>query len=193
MQVNNLSNRAKSFFNMIEFDQSEELVWEIRKHPFGLFVVYFTGTVITLIIFSTLVLSPIAINDELLGVAVNLGAVKPIMIGLGFLLTVFGLVGTVIGAYLYEANVVLVTSEKIAQLQYKNLFNRNISQLSIGDVQDVNVHQKGVLARMFNFGTLIIETAGEQNNYVFSYTPNPYEAAKAIVNAHEENLKRYGN
>lgn len=178
---------------MIEFDENEELVWEIRKHPFGLFLVYLTGTLITLIIFSTLVMAPIAINDELLGVSLELGTLKPILIGLGFVLTVFSLIGMVIGAYLYEANVVLITSEKIAQLQYKNLFNRNISQLSIGDVQDVNVHQKGALARIFNYGTLIIETAGEQNNYVFSYTPIPYEAAKAIVNAHEENLKRYGN
>lgn len=193
MQVNNLSPRAKRFFDMIEFDQTEQLIWEIRKHPFGLFIIYFTGAAISAVIFSVLVIGAVVFNKDFLGLGIELGAIRPIMIGFGFLLTVFSLVGTAIGAYLYQANVVLITSEKIAQLLYKTIFDRKISQLSIGDIQDVTVQQKGIFARLFNYGTLVIETAGEQNNYVFSYTPKPYETGKAIVGAHEENLKAYGN
>lgn len=193
MNVSNLSGRAKSFFSMIEFDKEERLIWEIRKHPFGLFIVYFTGLVISAFLFMVLVLGPLVYNGNLLGIEIELGAFRPVLIGLGFLLTVLGLVGTAIGAYLYQANVVLVTSEKIAQLLYANLFNRKISQLSIGDVQDVSVQQVGIFARIFNYGTLVIETAGEQNNYVFTFTPLPYETAKAIVGSHEDNLKAFGN
>lgn len=193
MHTSNLSTRAKKFFEMIEFDEGEELVWEIRKHPFGLFIIYFTGAAISAIIFSFLVLGAMLFDKNFLGLGIELGALRPIMIGLGFLLTIGGLVGTAIGAYLYQANVVLVTSEKIAQLLYTSLFNRKISQLSIGDVQDVSVQQKGIFARIFNYGTLVVETAGEQNNYTFTYTPQPYETGKAIVNSHEENLKKYGN
>lgn len=193
MHIQDLSSRARSFFNMIEFDKNEELVWEIRKHPFGLALIYFTGAAIAAIIFSFLVLGPMVFSSDFLGLDIELGSVRPVLILIGFVLTVFALVGTAIGAYLYQANVVIVTSEKIAQLLYKSLFNRKISQLSIGDVQDVSVQQKGIFARMFNYGTLIVETAGEQNNYVFTFTPKPYETAKAIVGSHEENLKQYGN
>ena len=87
----------------------------------------------------------------------------------------------------------LVTSDKIAQVLYRTIFDRKISQLSIGDVQDVTVTQRGVLARMFNYGTIVIETAGEQQNYTFTFVPDPYMCGKAIVGAHEENLKQYGN
>ncbi len=193
MHISNLSSRAKKFFDMIEFDQNEQLIWEIRKHPFGLFIIYFAGAAISAIIFTFLVLGPALFSKDFLGLGIDLGSLRAILIAIGFLLTVGGLVGTSIGAYLYQANVVLVTSEKIAQLLYTSLFDRKISQLSIGDVQDVSIQQKGIFARMFNYGTLIIETAGEQNNYVFSYTPQPYETGKAIVNSHEENLKAYGN
>ena len=193
MHIQNLSSRAKRFFNMIEFDDNEELVWEIRKDPFGLFVLYFTGSAIAAIIFSALVLGPLLFTTDFLGLGIELGSLRPIMIGLGFFLTVFALVGTAVGAYLYQSNVVLITSEKIAQLLYKTIFDRKISQLSIGDVQDVTVTQKGVFARIFKYGTLVIETAGEQENYNFTFTPDPYETAKAIVGAHEENLKKYGN
>lgn len=193
MHIQNLSARAKRFFDMIEFDQNEELVWEIRKHPFGLFIIYFTGAAISAVIFSVLVLGAMVFDRNFLGLGIELGAIRPIMIGLGFLLTVFSLIGTAIGAYLYQANVVLITSEKIAQMLYRTIFDRKISQLSIGDVQDVTVQQKGIFARLFNYGTLVVETAGEQNNYIFTYTPKPYETGKAIVGAHEENLKAYGN
>lgn len=193
MHIQDLSSRARSFFNMIEFDENEELVWEIRKHPFGLALIYFTGAAIAAIIFSFLVLGPMVFSSDFLGLDIELGSLRPVLILIGFVLTVFALIGTAIGAYLYQANVVIVTSEKIAQLLYKSLFDRKISQLSIGDVQDVSVQQKGIFARMFNYGTLIVETAGEQNNYVFTFTPKPYETAKAIVGSHEENLKAYGN
>jgi len=72
---------------------------------------------------------------------------------------------------------------------YKTIFDRKISQLGIGDVQDVTVTQKGIFARIFNYGTLVIETAGEQVNYIFTYTPRPYETAKQIVGSHENIVK----
>lgn len=178
---------------MIEFDENEELIYEIRKDPFGLFLIYFTGAAIAAVIFSFLVLAPMMFTTDFLSLGIDLGSLRPIMVAIGFFLTVFALIGTAIGAYLYQSNVVLITSEKIAQLLYKTIFDRKISQLSIGDVQDVTVTQKGIFARIFNYGTLVIETAGEQSNYNFSFTPEPYETAKAIVGAHEENLKKFGN
>jgi uncharacterized membrane protein YdbT with pleckstrin-like domain len=89
--------------------------------------------------------------------------------------------------------VILVTSDKIAHILYRNLVDRKISQLALGDLQDVTVDQKGLLARLFGYGTLVIETAGEQNNFSFNFTPHPYTFAKEIVGAREESIKKYGN
>lgn len=96
------------------------------------------------------------------------------LLGLSFIALVLTLIGTLIGVFLYRSNVIYVTSEKIAQVLYTSLFNRKISQLSIGDVQDVTVTQKGILAHIFNYGVLVIETAGEQQNYTFTFVPDPY-------------------
>jgi hypothetical protein len=193
MHVDNLSRHGKELFPLIEFDEEEELVWEIRKHPFGLFIIYFTGTTITFIILALLVVGPLAFSSDFLGLGINLGVLRPILIMVGFLLTLLSLVSTLIGAFLYTSDVVLVTSEKIAQQLHHSLFNKKISQLSIGDIQDVTVTKKGIFPTLFNYGTLVIETAGEQQNYTFTYTPNPYEASKAIVGAHEIDLRKHGN
>lgn len=193
MDVNSLSSRAKKFFGYIEFDPDEQLVWEIKKHPFGLFLIYFTGTLITFIIFVFLVVSPLAFNSNFLGLGIELGSIKSTITIFGIFLTLLSVIGTLVGAFLYTSDVVLVTSEKIAQLLYATIFNKKISQLSIGDVQDVTVTQKGIFAHMFNYGTLVIETAGEQQNYTFTFTPTPYEASKAIVGAHEKDVALHGN
>ena len=109
------------------------------------------------------------------------------------LLSFLVLVGGYIAAWVYMRSSIILTSEKIVQLIQRNIFDRKVSQLSIGDVQDVTVIQKGILSRIFKYGTLIVETAGEQANYTFNYVPFPYECSKEIVGAHERSLQLYGN
>lgn len=193
MTQEGLSARAKSLFKLIEFDDDEELVGEIRKHPFGLILIYLGGGFVIVALFALLVVAPSYMNGDPIGLGFDLSSIRPYIIVAGLLLCALAVVSTLVGTYLYQANVVLVTSEKIAQVLYKTIFDRKISQLSIGDVQDVTVAQTGIFARFFNYGTLVIETAGEQQNYTFSYTPNPYEVAKLIVGSHERNVIKYGN
>lgn len=193
MEQSRLSAVGRQLFKVIEFDKDETLIYEIRKDPFGLFVVYLTGIFVAVAIFLLMVVGPGMLGNDALGSDVSLTDFKVILALFGGLLTILTIIGTAIGAYLYQSNVVIVTSEKLAQVLYKSIFDRKISQLSVGDVQDVTVSQKGLLARAFDYGTLYVETAGEQSNFTFSYTPKPYEAAKAIIFAHEENLKKFGN
>ncbi len=184
-----LSSIGKKYFKFIEFDDEEELLAEIRKHAFGLWIIILAGIFIALAVFAgvTAVISAGFLNS------LGFGNLNSVAVFGGFLLSVFVLVATAINAYLYRNNVVFVTNEKIAQVLFITLFNKKISQLSIGDVQDVTVQQKGFLANIFGYGTLVVETAGEQQNYTFTFVPRPYETSKVIINAHELNLKQYGN
>jgi uncharacterized membrane protein YdbT with pleckstrin-like domain len=193
MKPEQLSTNGRKLFEMIEFDENEQLIAEIRKHPFGLFIVYITGFAITMAVSLVFFLVPILLSANNSGFTSEARAIQPYMTLLGLILVIGCLIGTGIGAYLYISNVILVTSEKLAQVLYKSIFNRKISQLSIGDVQDVTVNQVGLTARLFNYGTIIIETAGEQDNYDFTYVPDPYKKSKLIVGSHEVNLTKYGN
>jgi len=189
MDPKKLSPAARIAFKMIEFDENERLVTEIRKHPVGLLFIYIGGTIITLTLVAIALVTAALMQSE----SADIASIGPAIIAFGIVLAVFSLIITTIEAYLYRSNVILVTTEKISQLVYHSLFNRKISQLSIGDVQDVTVRQEGIIAHIFNYGTLVIETAGEQQNYNFTFVPDPYKASKSIVGSHEENLKQYGN
>ncbi len=193
MQPNQLSGNGKKLFELIEFDEQEQLLYEVRKHPFGLFVIYLTGILIGALLFAIFAVAGFAFEGDPLNLGVELSNYRGIFLLVGLLLAVLTAVVAGIAGYLYKSNVILVTNDKIAQVLYRTLFDRKISQLSIGDVQDVTVTQKGVIARSFNFGTIVVETAGEQQNYTFTYVPDPYQASKTIIMAHEINLKQYGN
>lgn len=186
-----LSSTGLKCFSLIEFDDQEGLLCEIRKHPIGLFFIYLTGCFITLAV--SLVLGFVGFSGVFEGSAVSSSNLQSVIVLVGFVFVIFIIIAMIIQAMMYSNNVIFVTTEKIAQVLYINLFNRKISQLSIGDVQDVTVTQKGVLAHMFNYGTLVIETAGEQQNYTFTFIPEPYKYSKIIVGAHERNLVKYGN
>lgn len=195
MKPEQLSPVGKKFFSRIEFDANEVLIREVRKDPFGLFLIYLAGTSATLLVFIFLVLgaSGYDLSSYSSAFGIGEGALRGMLVGVGFFLTVFSIFLTVVAAFLYINNVVLVTSEKISQQLYLSLFNKKISQLSIADVQDVTVRQQGIFAHIFNYGTLTIETAGEQSNYTFTFTPEPYEAAKDLVGSHEQDVARHGN
>ncbi len=193
LEPTKLSGVGKKLLKDIEFDANEQLVCEIHKHPFGLFLIYFVGTIVTGGLLAATLTSGLYLGGDPLGTGVNLADFRSVFVVIGFLLVLLSAIMTAIGAFLYRNNVLLVTNEKIAQLLYRTIFDRKISQLSIGDVQDVTVKQTGIPAHLFNYGTLTIETAGEQQNYTFTYAPFPYQCSKDIVGAHERNLKEYGN
>lgn len=192
--LSKLSSLGQKFFKYIEFDADEELVLEIRKHPFGLVLIEVSGFFISAIMVGVLIGLSLLLDD--LGLVQDpglLSTLQPVLILVALLLGLLGIGATFLAGWVYRNNVIFVTTEKIAQVLYANLIDRKVSQLSIGDVQDVTVSQKGLFSRLFRYGTLVIETAGEQQNYTFTYVPNPYESSQVIVGSHEKNLRAFGN
>lgn len=190
-----MSPIGRRFFELVEFDGNEDFVIEIRKHPFGMVLIWGLGIFVALILlFVPILLAAFLSSNSASSLVGNQGStVQVILFGVAIFLALGALAVTLINVFLYKNNVIFVTSEKIAQVLYSSLFNRKISQMSIGDVQDVTVRQDGIFPRIFGYGKLSIETAGEQDNYEFTYVPDPYETSKLIVGAHEGNLHRYGN
>lgn len=177
---------------LFERDDKERLVGEAPRHPIGIFLIIFNAVFLTVALLVGLFFA-LRYQDTLVDAGGSGTDLTPFIIGLVVLLLFFIVVGSAIAAYVYSQNFLVLTDQKLVLIFQKNIFARKISQLSIGDVQDVTVVQPGFLSRFFNYGTIKIETAGEMANFSFPYTPEPHEAAKVIVQAHEENLQLYGN
>jgi hypothetical protein len=59
-------------------------------------------------------------------------------------------------------NMFVITSERIADVHRAGWFDEIISSVSHKDIKDVAVRKKGVLANIFNYGSLIVQSSSQQ-------------------------------
>lgn len=91
--------------------------------------------------------------------------------------------------YIYRQSRLLVTDRSLIQILQKTLFIRKVSRLSMSNVEDVNEEQRGIIASLFNYGTLTVQTAGTEDNFVFTLCPNPAALADRIIEARQAYAK----
>ena len=77
-------------------------------------------------------------------------------------------------------NIFIVTNERIVDIDFVNLLHKNISETQLERVQDISYKTSGILATMFNFGDVTIQTAGEMPNFIFERVPKPSEVVDII-------------
>ncbi|MGZ6004626.1 MAG: hypothetical protein ACXWLH_00585 [Candidatus Saccharimonadales bacterium] len=188
-----LSPVGRKLFKYVEYDSDEDLIAEIRKHPIGLVTTAIIGLLISLSVFAGAML--LAANLENLGFDLGdgSGSLKSLIIIFGVILSLLALGVTAISLVLYIRNVIFVTNEKIAEVAYISLFNRKVTQLGLGQVEDVTIQQQGIFSHIFDYGIITIETAGEKENCTFTLVPTPNKYSQVIIEAHEGNVHRFGN
>jgi len=166
---------------MEQVDPDETKLYEVHKHNFGIIAVYiqvFVGLMVAIGL--AYFLLPTLIEDTdtafLYG---NLFAIMAVIMA-------FFVIG--IASFIYKQNRLIVTDRNITQVLQFGLFSRKVSQLNIANIEDVTSVQRGFLPTMMNYGTLKIETAGEQSNFNFTYCPNSNYCASVILDAREKML-----
>ncbi len=167
----------------------EVKVADTRRHPIGLFILYLQTIVgLGLAFFLIILLLPTFLDT----LDVSEAIAKSFLTLLILISLVFGVIFLILAASIYKANQLIVTDENITQVTQIGLFRRKISELSMHNVEDVTAEQHGIIQTFFNYGTLTIETAGEQHNFNFAYCPNPNAYAKAVLDARQMYFKRHG-
>ncbi len=73
-----------------------------------------------------------------------------------------------------------MTNERIVDIDFVNLLHKDIAETQLERVQDISYNTKGILATMFNFGDVTIQTAGEVPNFIFERVPKPSEVVDII-------------
>lgn len=110
----------------------------------------------------------------------------------GFVLLALATAIFVVGVWVYKQNYLLLTNMHLIQVQQIGLFNRQISQLSLARVQDVSGRRVGLLATMLDFGNVEVQSASEQEKFIFRNAPAPQELADQCLQAHENYVRQGG-
>lgn len=173
----------EEFLHLFEHDDNERIIAQALRHPFGVYFIYATVAVVVIIVMA--VLGTLASNPkEIIGTQLS-GSAVSMMVFAGFTLVSLAVIGGMLAAYVYKKSRLILTNQKIVIIRYNSLFSREVSQLNIVETEDINVSQPTLIDRIVKTGTITIETAGEQDNYVLSWTKDPFEFARLAVQVRE--------
>lgn len=175
--------------HLIKRMPEEKLVLFVRRHALFLF-----GELL-LIVFLALV--PIGLGLIVMRVWPDLAShqlARPV----GLLLLSLYLVNlwlfalTVIVDYYLDGWV--VTNRRVLSVEQHGLFSRTVSELDLSRVQDVTSEEKGIMAFVFGYGTVFVQTAGETGRFDFERVPHPEAVRKIVLELVDKEIRRdYGN
>ena len=164
--------------NLRVMQPGEREIFTVKRHPIGLIAIYVTiAVVVALMAVLAFGILPSADSGG------NTATVSAVIF---VFLTALALIYALIATTVYEGNSWVVTSDSLTQVSQTSLFNRQSSQLSLANLEDVTAEQNGIFAHIFNYGILKAETAGEHSKFRFVYCPNPNLYAQQILHAREE-------
>ena len=158
----------------------ERTVCEIKRHPIGMFAIYIaTGLLLLALAVIVFIVAPSVLSSIGRGEVMAIGGLVFIVFAVLSLGFVF------IANKVYWGNSWIVTSDSITQITRNSLFDKQSSQLSMADLEDITAEQDGILAQMFRYGVISAETAAATDKFTFPYCPNPTYYAKQILDARE--------
>jgi membrane protein YdbS with pleckstrin-like domain len=111
---------------------------------------------------------------------------------LSAVLLVLGVLFLLVGIYVFRRNVLIFTNVHLIISVQNGLFNHRISQIAFVRVQDVSGSKRGIGQTVLNYGTVEIQSAGEEEKFEFSGAPNPQHIADDVLEIHEQCLRRQG-
>jgi len=94
----------------------------------------------------------------------------------------------------YYYDIIVITNERMINVDQEGLLSRRISELNMVQIQNVTAEVNGILRSLFNFGLLVVETAGEgttardvrgvEGYFTIEDIPDPSRVARLIIELH---------
>ena len=101
---------------------------------------------------------------------------------LGFVIV--GLLGTGYSYLLWYFSIFIVTNERIRQITQKSLFKKTITDLWLDKIQSISFSVPSITAGIFNYGTILIQTA--VGDLIISQVPKPNKIHNKLQNLAKE-------
>ncbi|MFH1547394.1 MAG: hypothetical protein ABIC57_02820, partial [bacterium] len=141
-------------------DSGEKIILVVRQH-WAVFIPFFMKIMLSLVLPSIILRmlefidNPIKSEDSMF------------VSGVVFLWIMILITYTVITFLKWFYTVSIITSERIVDIDFNNIFYHKFSECELRKIEDVSHVPAGIWATVFDFGTVHIQTAAEQREFEF--------------------------
>ncbi len=163
--------------------QSDETTLRVYyKHWMMIMPFIFSMAILALVCLAGISFGIVVQSDIEKFIGTKIPSVSLISIFLAFIVVILS-VGVI---WIWRRNRVVITNKHIVDVDQLGLFNRKVSTLTLQRIQDVSANVKGPLQTIFQYGTVIVQTAGERENFSFDYIKSPYKVEQYILDIHQK-------
>lgn len=170
-----------------EIEKNEKIIKIIHRHWFNIFTQY--------VVIIAMILSLIVILSALpyfFPIFKEIGFKKLAL----FIESLFAIFIWIYGFFIwidYYFDIWVITSERIINIEQKGLFVRSMSELKYGRIQDVTAEEKGIIPTLLEYGNVYVQTAAEQERFIFRKVAYPYKLKDMIMDMQKEQIKEETN
>ena len=82
----------------------------------------------------------------------------------------------------HELDMYIITNNRIIWVEQIGFLNRKVSECNLWQVQEVWNQTKWLLANLFNYWTITIQTAWSTTNFIMEISPTPIKNSRKILN-----------
>lgn len=171
----------------ISFNEGEHVVLEVRRHWFVLFAHSFVVVLLALI--------PLGFIVNLDILPINFNSEGNIFSFFMFFYLVWLFVLWLYSFYVwtdYYLDIWIITNQKIMAVEQFGFFGRKVSTLTFSKVQNVSTESHGIIATFMGFGTLQVETAGHDSDFILHHVAdqdNTRQRINEVLNEFHNNAR----
>lgn len=174
---------SKQKFPALNLSDGEYVISEVRRHPIGLFSIWFIVAVI---------LGTVFIGGPILMAIVAPGftsTLQPDAITNGILflifLAAFFIIGGIVATVIYLGNRFYLTNESVIQRIQHDLLSHKEQTVSLANIEDASYNIQGLIQMIFHYGSIRLSTEGDETTYRFSFVSDPKKQVDLLNNAVE--------
>lgn len=90
----------------------------------------------------------------------------------------------------YYLDILIVTDQRIFDIEQRGLFSREISTFRLDRIQDITASIDGVIPTFLDFGDLHIQTAGEIPDIIIRGVPDPHRIRDIVSRAQNTAIEK---
>lgn len=172
-------------YSSLNLSAGEYVISAIKRHPIGLFQIWFISASIVLILtiaIGYLISDPGGTVNSINPEAGNNLSLLSIPLLFAVALVLFG---GAVGTFVFTANNFYLTNESVIQKIQTGLFNKRLQTVSLGNIEDASFTQNGILSHVFGYGSIRLSTEGEETTYRFDFASQPEKQIAILNNAVE--------
>lgn len=89
----------------------------------------------------------------------------------------------------YYLDVMIVTDKRLVDIEQRGFFKREVSTVRLESIEDITINVSGVVATFLNYGTLKIQTAAENREFIIHDVPNPNQVKSIIYELQNKQIE----